>query len=111
MAYLNFVHGALAANLSKKLDGSRTHLKSIRDEEVSLTPRRNVREGITQQINRIKSEGQKGAAIDQRIAELEGYLKKANAEDGDAEKQYEILKRKAFRENEVAKWSAIREVR
>ena len=85
-------------------------MKSIRNEESTLSPRRNVREGIKLQINKIKSDGQKGAAVEQKIAELENQLKKAEAEDADAEKQFEILKRKALRENEEVKWSAIREV-
>lgn len=52
----------------------------------------------------------KGAAVDQKVAELESALGKASVEDSDAEKQFEILKRKSIRENEEAKWSAIRDV-
>jgi len=109
LAYLNFVHGSLAANYAKKLNVSRSHLKGIRDEETALSPRRNIREGINLQINKIKSDGQKGAAVERKIAELENQLKKAKEEDSDTDKQFEILKRKAIRENETEKWAAIRE--
>jgi len=109
LAYLNFVHGSLAANYAKKLNSSRTHLKSVRNEESALTPRRNIREGIKLQISKIKSDGQKGTAVEQKIAELENQLRRAETEDSDAEKQFEVLKRKALRENEEVKWSAVRE--
>jgi hypothetical protein len=110
LAYLNFVHGSLAANYAKKLNSSRTHLKSVRDEESALTPRRNVREGVKLQISKIKNDGQKGTAVEQKIAELENQLRRAESEDSDTEKQFEVLKRKALRENEEVKWSAVREV-
>jgi Holliday junction resolvasome RuvABC DNA-binding subunit len=90
------------------LDGSRVALKNIRDAENTLLPRRNIRAGIVLQINRIKSEGQKGA--DRKLAELQDQLKRAEDEDQDLERQYEITKRKFLRENEENKWAAIREV-
>lgn len=84
-------------------------MKAVRDEESNLTPRRNIRDGITQQINRIKSDGQKGTAVDQKISELENQLRKAKSEDEDVEKQFEILKRKSVKESEEVKWTAVRE--
>ena|ERR1700761_8190612 len=110
LAYLQFVHGTLAANLSQKLNTSRVALKNIRDAESALLPRRNIRAGITLQINRIKNDGQKGAAVERRVAELQESLRKAEAEDEDLEKQFEITKRKFLKENEELKWASIREV-
>ncbi len=66
-------------------------------------PRRNIRAGIQLQINKIKGDGQKGAAIDRRLAELQESLKKAELEDQESENQLEISKRKSIKESESAK--------
>ena len=108
LAYLNFVQGALAGTLSTKLEAARTPLKTLRDLENTLTPRRNIRAGLKLQISRLEHDQQRGAEL--RIAELKQQLKKSESEDEQAEKEAELLKRKAVRESEQAKWDALREV-
>lgn len=108
LAYLNFVQGSLASSLALKLDTARAQLKNLRDTETSITPRRNIRAGLSAQISRVEHEQQKGN--EKRLEELRVTLKKHEAEDEDQEKQIEILKRKAIKESEQQKWDAIREV-
>jgi hypothetical protein len=108
LAYLNFVLGSLSSSLSVKLDGARATLKSLRDAETALTPRRNIRAGIQMQITRMEHDHQKG--LEMKIFELKEQLKRAEHEDEPQEKDVELLKRKAVRESEQIKWEAIREV-
>lgn len=109
LAYLNFVQGSLANSLALKLDSARVQLKNLRDTEAAITPRRNIRAGLSTQISRIEHEQQKG--YEKRLEDLRAQLKKHEDEDLDQEKQIEILKRKAIKESEQKKWDAIREVR
>lgn len=108
LAYLNFVQGSLASSLSTKLDTARASLKTLRDLETSITPRRNIRAGIQLQINRLEHDQQKGN--EKRIADLRDQIKKAEAADQPAEREIEVAKRKAVRESEQLKWDALREV-
>lgn len=107
LAYLNFVHGALSGTLSKGLDAARSHMKALRDAEKAIEPRRNIRSGLQTQIARLEHEQQRNA--EKRIKELRDQLAKAEADDAAAEREIEILKRKALAESERAKWSALRE--
>jgi len=107
LAYLNFVQGSLANSLAIKLDSARTSLKSLRDAENALTPRRNMRAGIALQISRIEHEQQRGN--EKRLAELKEQLRKAEADDEGAEKEILLLKRMAVRQSEQMKWDALRE--
>jgi len=109
LAYLNFVQGSLANTLAIKLDNARTPFKVLRDAEAALTPRRNIRAGLSMQISRMEHDQQKG--MEKRLAELREQLRKAEDEDEAKEKQVEILKRRAVKESEQQKWDAIREVR
>lgn len=104
------MHGSLSSTLSSKLSASRGALKSLRDAEAALLPRRNLRAGIIFQINRLKNEGQRGAALDRKIAELQDSLRRAEDEDSQHEKEIEIIKRRSLKESEEAKWDALREV-
>lgn len=109
LAYLNFVQGSLAGSLSVKLDNARAPIKTLRDAEANLQPKRNIRSGIQMQISRYEHDQQKGN--EKRLAELREQLNKLEAEDQQLEKDIEILKRKAIRESEQNKWDAIREAR
>lgn len=108
LAYLNYVHGALAEKLATSLDKSRGGFKALRDAENNLTPRRNIRAGFQSQIARIEHDQQRGS--EKRILELKQQLQKAEREDEPLEKELEILKRKSVRDSEQAKWAALREV-
>lgn len=108
LAYLNFVHGALSGTLASSLDSSRTSFKALRDAERTLQPKRQRRYNIHGQITRLEQEQAKGS--EHRLAELKQQLHAAETEDATAEKEVEILKRKAVRESEQAKWTALREV-
>ena len=105
---MNFVQGSLANNLATKLDAARASMKTLRDTENALTPRRNIRAGYKGQISRLEHEKQRGSEL--RIAELKQQLQLAEREDEQSEKEIEILKRKAVRESEKFKWDALREV-
>ena len=109
MGWLNFVHGSLATHLASKLDAARSPFKALRDAENALLPRRNIRNGLQNQISRLEYE-QGNKEKQQRMQELKVQLQRAEAEDAAAEKDLEILKRKAIRESEQLKWEAIREV-
>ena len=102
------MHGSLSETLASKLDASRTSFKYLRDAENALAPRRNIRIGLHNQIARIEHDQRKDQQ--QRLAELKVQLQKNEEEDATAEKDIEILKRKAIRESEQEKWEAIREV-
>ena len=67
-----------------------------------------MRSNLETQIGRIEYEQPKGQ--ERRLAELKQQLKSVEAEDATAEKELEVLKRKALRESEQLKWAAIREV-
>ncbi|KAK7064170.1 sphingolipid long chain base-responsive protein pil1 [Favolaschia claudopus] len=107
LAYLNFVQGSLAASLAVKLDGARAPLKSLRDAEAALLPKRNARAAIQLQINRIEHDNPRG--MEKRLAELKEQLRKHNLEDQPQETEISLLKRQAVRESEQHKWEAIRE--
>ncbi|EGN94591.1 hypothetical protein SERLA73DRAFT_171548 [Serpula lacrymans var. lacrymans S7.3] len=108
LAYLNFVQGSLAGTLANKLDAARTPFKALRDAENALAPRRAARQGLQNQIARTEHDQLKGS--EQRLAELKQQLSRAEAADEQPEKDVELLKRKALRESELAKWDAMREV-
>ncbi|KAF8761603.1 Eisosome component PIL1 [Rhizoctonia solani] len=84
IAYLNFAHGSLAADLAKSLDSSRASYKSLRDAETTLHPRRVARAGMRAEIDKIRQAGATGKAPSngaERIAELEAQLSKAEQDD------------------------------
>lgn len=108
LAYINFAQGQLSSTLATKLDAARTPFKTLRDAETAITPRRNIRTGLENQIARLENDQQKGS--DKKIAELRDQLCKAELDDAGQEREIEILKRKAVRESEKFKWEAIREV-
>lgn len=84
-------------------------MKALRDAEAALVPKRNIRAGLRNQIGRIENHQDKGG--ERRISELKEQLARAEANDEQLEKEFELLKRKAIRESEQRKWEAIREVR
>lgn len=47
---------------------------------------------------------------EKKVAELKDLLRKVEQDDQPQENEIQILKRKAIRESETAKWQAIREV-
>ncbi|OCH95785.1 hypothetical protein OBBRIDRAFT_883721 [Obba rivulosa] len=107
LAWINFIEGSLASTLAQKLDQARGPLKALRDAESNLAPRRNIRASYRNQIMRIEHDQPRG--LENRLAELKRQLAKAEADDEPHEKEIEILKRKAVRESEHAKWAAMRE--
>jgi hypothetical protein len=94
--------------VASKVNASRTSFKHLRDAENALAPRRNIRVGLENQIGRIEHEQRKD--MQTKMQELRNQLRKNQEEDATAEKDIEILKRKAIRESEQEKWEAIREV-
>ncbi|KAF9242879.1 Eisosome component PIL1-domain-containing protein [Melanogaster broomeanus] len=107
LAYLNFVQGSLASSLAVKLDDARSPLKALRTAETNITPKRNIRAGLRNQIGRVEHNQEKGG--ERRLAELREQLARAEKADEHLEKEMELLKRKAVRESEQLKWDAIRE--
>ncbi|KAJ7225454.1 Eisosome component PIL1-domain-containing protein [Mycena pura] len=107
LAYLNFVQGSLASTLAVKLDAARGTLKSLRDAEAAIQPRRNTRAAIQLQLNRLEHDRPRG--MEKRLADLKDQLKKNNLEDQPQETELGLLKRQAIRESEAQKWEAIRE--
>ncbi|OAX42385.1 hypothetical protein K503DRAFT_779970 [Rhizopogon vinicolor AM-OR11-026] len=107
LAYLNFVQGSLASSLAINLNNARTPFKALRDAEAVLTPKRNFRAGLRNQIARIEHSQEKG--MERKLPELRQQLAKAEQVDQSLEKELEILKRKAVRESEAMKWDALRE--
>ncbi|KAJ7181728.1 Eisosome component PIL1-domain-containing protein [Mycena crocata] len=107
LAYLNFVAGSLASSLAVKLDAARAPLKTLRDAEAALTPRRNIRAGLQLQITRIEHDQPKG--LEKRLADLKEQLRKHALDDQPQETEVDLLKRQAIRESEQHKWEAIRE--
>ncbi|KAB5594217.1 Sphingolipid long chain base-responsive protein LSP1 [Ceratobasidium theobromae] len=112
IAYLNFVHGALAADLAKSLDTARASYKSLREAETALHPRRTARANMKAEIERIRAAGAAGKAPAngaERVAELESQLRKAEQDDAPQEREVLLLKRRALVECERKKWAAFRE--
>jgi hypothetical protein len=108
LGFLNYVAGSLASTLAVKLDAARSPLKELRDKEVTLAQRRNVRVGLRNQLGRLEHSQEKG--LEKRIAELKEQIAKAEKDDEPIEKEHEILLRKALRESEQQKFQALREV-
>ena len=108
LGWLNYVHGSLSSNLASKVDTARSPFKAYRDAENALAPRRNLRTGLETQIDRIVNEHRKDQLA--KLPELQAQLKKMEDEDEPAEKELELLMRKAVRESEQLKWEAVREV-
>jgi len=102
LAYLNFVHGSLASSLAQKLNTARNPFKELRNAESAIQPRRIARAQLVAQIQKFENDPR-------RAGDLREQLQRADAEDAQAEKEIEILKRKAVRESEQQKWEAIRE--
>ncbi|KIO08221.1 hypothetical protein M404DRAFT_997147 [Pisolithus tinctorius Marx 270] len=107
LAYLNFVNGSIASSLAVKLDAARSPLKALRDAESAITPKRNARANLQTRIRKLEHSQDKNA--ERQIAELEDQLARAEKNDESQEKEILILKRKAVRDSERAKWEAIRE--
>jgi 1,6-anhydro-N-acetylmuramate kinase len=108
LGFVNYVVGSLSGSLAGKLDTARAPLKALRDNEATLTPRRNVRAGLKIQIERLEHGQEKGA--EKRIAEVKEQLAKVEKDDEPLEKEHEILLRKALKESELLKFQALREV-
>ena len=98
----------MAGTLAQKLDAARGPLKALRNAENAIEPRRTMRANLHNQIVRMQHDQPKGS--ERKLAELKELLRKVELEDQPHEKEIEILKRKAIRESEAAKWQAIREV-
>ncbi|KAJ3550562.1 hypothetical protein NM688_g5048 [Phlebia brevispora] len=111
LGWLNYVHGSLAAALAQRMDAARSPFKALRDAENVLAPRRNVRNGLQSQIARMEYDqyDRRDPEKQQRIRDMKAQLQRAEASDEAAEKDIEILKRKAVRESEQLKWEAIKE--
>jgi hypothetical protein len=108
LAFLNYIAATLATTLSVKLNTARLPLKELRDNEVALAQKHNVRTGLEQQVSRVENSQEKG--YEKRLAELKEQLAKAQSDDEAAEKQHDILLRKALKESEQQKFQALREV-
>ena len=108
LAWMAYIEGSLAASLASAIDASRGPIKALRDAENGISGRRNIRASLENQIARIEHDQRHG--MDQKLAELKRQLRKAEADDEPLEKEIELLKRKALRESETAKWNAVREV-
>ncbi|TFY58795.1 hypothetical protein EVJ58_g6195 [Rhodofomes roseus] len=107
LGWINFIEGALARTLAGNLNASRASFKVLRDAETALNARRTIRAGLANQIGRIEHDQSRG--YEQKLAELKQQLAKAEADDQPLEVEYELLKRKAIRDSERAKWEAMRE--
>ncbi|EPT03949.1 hypothetical protein FOMPIDRAFT_98807 [Fomitopsis schrenkii] len=107
LGWINFVEGALARTLAVKIDASRASFKALRDSENTLAGRRSIRAGLYNQIGRIESDQSRG--YEQKVAELRQQLARAETDDQPLENEFELLKRKAIRDSERAKWEAVRE--
>lgn len=108
LAYLNYVHGALSGTLSEQLDQARSPLKTFRNAETNLGPKRTQREVVQTQIRRIEHDQARG--MEKRLSDLRAQLKILDSEGEAGERESEILKRKAVAESERKKWAALREV-
>ena len=108
LAWMKYIEGSLAATLAKEIDASRAPFKALRDAENGLSGRRNIRAGFENQIARIEHDQRHG--MEQKLKELRAQLQKAEEDDEPLEKEVELLKRKAIKESERLKWTAVREV-
>ena len=108
LAFLNYLVGSLSGTLAAELNNARTPLKALRNDEVALTQKRNVRIGIQNQIGRLEHSQEKG--YEKHIVELKAQLAKAEKDDEPAENAYKILQRKSLKESEQKKFQALREV-
>jgi hypothetical protein len=108
LAFLNYTAGSLAKTLSTKLNTARAPFKELRDNEVTLLQKRNIRNGMELQISRVENSREKG--YERHLADLKAQLAKAESDDEPLEKQHEILLRKALKESELQKFQALREV-
>lgn len=108
MAFLNYTAGSLASTASRKLITARLPLKELRDNEAALAQTHNIRTGLEQQVSRVESSKEKG--YEKRLAELKEQLTKAQSDDETAEKQHDILLRRALKESELQRFQALREV-
>ena len=75
---------------------------------MALTQRHNIHAGIELQISRVENGRERG--YEKHLAELKEQLAKVKSDDEPAEKQHNILLRKALRESEQVKFQALREV-
>ncbi|KAH8998981.1 Eisosome component PIL1-domain-containing protein [Lactarius hatsudake] len=107
LAFLNFIAGSLSGTLAMKLNAARAPFKALRDDEVALTQRRNVRASLQNQIARLEHSQEKGS--EKRIAEVKEQLAKAEKDDEPAERDHKVLLRKALKESEQEKFQALRE--
>lgn len=107
LGFLNYITAELATTLSTKLNTARLPLKELRDNEVALAQKHSIHTGLEQQISRVENSKEKGN--EKRLAELKEQLAKAKSDDEPAEKQHDILLRKALRESEQVKFQALRE--
>jgi uncharacterized protein YdcH (DUF465 family) len=108
LGFLNYTAASLTTTLSEKLNTARLPLKELRDNDVAITQKHSVHTGLEQQISRVENSREKG--YEKRLAELKEQLAKAKSDDEPAEKQHDILLRKALRESELVKFQALREV-
>ncbi|THH02138.1 hypothetical protein EW026_g686 [Hermanssonia centrifuga] len=107
LGWVNYIQGQLSATLATKINTARAPFKALRDAENALAPRRNARNGLQNQIARIEHDQRKDQQP--KLAELRAQLQRAEEEDDEAEREVEILKRKAVKESEQLKWEAVRE--
>ena len=108
LAFLNYTAGSLGSTVSQKLKTARLPLKELRDNEAALAQTHNIRNGLEQQVSRVESSQEKGN--EKRLAELKQQLAKAQSDEEIAEKQHDILLRKALKDSELQKFRALREV-
>ena len=108
LGFLNYIAASLATTLSEKLNTARLPLKELRSNEVAFAQRHSIRTGLEQQISRTENSREKG--YEKRLAELKEQLAKAKSDDEPADKQHDILLRKALKESEQVKFQALREV-
>jgi hypothetical protein len=107
LGFLNYIAASLATTLSQKLVTARLPLKELRDNDAAFVQRHSIRTGLEQQISRVDNSREKG--YEKRLAELQEQLAKAKSDDEPADKQHDILLRKALRESEQGKFQALRE--
>ncbi|THH06808.1 hypothetical protein EW145_g3830 [Phellinidium pouzarii] len=107
LAYLSFVQGSLSGVLAAELDASRLPLKTLRNAENTIEPKRSLCSNLQIQISKLENDRPKGS--EKRLAELKHQLQQAEDDYLTAEKELEIIKRKAMLESERSKWAALRE--
>ncbi|KAH9982479.1 Eisosome component PIL1-domain-containing protein, partial [Lactifluus volemus] len=107
LGFLHYIAGELSKTLSAKLESARTPLKELRDNDAALSQKRNVRAGLENQIARIERGKERG--YEKRVAELREQLAKAESDGEPAERQHEILVRRALKDSERERFQAFRE--